>query len=43
MRLFKLVLVLAVLGFAALTGFAYFGDMTPDSTTVVEPVTLDAQ
>jgi len=41
-RLFKLILVLAVLGFVALVGYAYLGDLSPTSEDVSEPVTLDA-
>lgn len=41
-RLIKLVLVLVVLGFAGLVGYAYFGNMAPDSAEVKVPVTLNA-
>ena len=38
----KTVLLLAVLGFAALAGYAYLGDMDPPQAEVMKPVTLDA-
>ena len=41
-RLLKLVVVLGVLGFAALVGYAYLGDLTPATGEVRQPVTLDA-
>lgn len=40
LRLLKFILVLAVLGFLGLTGFAYLGDLTPDVEQVTAPVTL---
>lgn len=40
MRLIKALLVLAVLGFAALSGYAYLGEFTPPDSTVTTPVTL---
>ncbi len=40
-RLLKGIIVLLVLGFAALTAFAYLGDLAPDQTEVRQPVTLD--
>lgn len=40
MRLIKALLVLAVLGFAAIAGFAYFGEFTPDADTHTAPVAL---
>ncbi|RRH76414.1 hypothetical protein [Falsigemmobacter faecalis] len=40
MRLIKVLLVLIVLGFAGLTGFAYFGDMTPEPAQVSQPLDL---
>lgn len=42
-RLFKFVAVLAVLGFVALAGFAYLGDLSPDRQERRVPVALDAQ
>lgn len=41
-RLLKLVVVLGVLGFVALAGYAYLGDLTPVPQDVRQPVTLDA-
>ncbi len=41
-RIIKLVLVLAVLGFAGLTGYAYLADLAPAQTEVKLPVTLNA-
>lgn len=38
----KAVLLLAVLGFVALAGYAYLGDMAPPQAEVSQPVTLDA-
>jgi hypothetical protein len=40
-RLLKLVVVLVVLGFAALVGYAYLGDLTPATEEIRQPVTLD--
>lgn len=40
-RFWKAVLMLLVLGFIGLVGFAYFGDMTPETRDVSQPVTLD--
>jgi hypothetical protein len=37
----KGVLVLAILGFLGLVGYAYLGDLTPDQTPVTKPVVLD--
>ena len=41
-RLLKLVVVLVVLGFVALVGYAYLGDLTPATEEIRQPVTLDA-
>ncbi|MGB4825663.1 MAG: hypothetical protein WBP18_00025 [Paracoccaceae bacterium] len=41
-RIIKAVLVLGVLGFAALTGYAYLGDLAPDQVEVRKPVVLNA-
>lgn len=41
-RLIKLVVVLALLGFIGLTGFAYLADLSPTQTEIRQPVTLDA-
>lgn len=40
-RIIKLVIVLGLIGFAALTVYAYLGDLAPDRTTVSDPVELD--
>ncbi len=42
-RLVKLVLLLLIAGFIGLTGYAYFGDLSPDQREVTQPVTLDAE
>ena len=42
-RVIKLVLALVVLGFIALTSYAYIADLTPASGEVTVPVTLDAE
>ncbi len=41
-RLIKLLVVLVVLGFAALVGYAYLADLTPQNADVKIPVTLHA-
>lgn len=41
-RVIKAVLVLGVLGFVALVGYAYLVDMAPVSAIVKVPVTLHA-
>lgn len=41
-RLIKLIVLLAALGFAGLTGYAYFGDMAPAVQEIRQPVALDA-
>jgi hypothetical protein len=41
-RIFKLVFILALLGAAALVGYAYLADLEPEQTTVTLPVTLNA-
>lgn len=38
MRLIKVVLVLVILGFAALVGFAYLGNFTPADSPMNIPV-----
>ena len=40
-RLLKAILVLALLGFATLTGYAYLGDYAPEMREITRPVTLD--
>jgi hypothetical protein len=42
-RIIKAVLVLAVLGFIGLTGYAYLADLTPVQAPVSKPVVLDGQ
>ncbi len=41
-RVLKLLLFLGIVGFIALTGYAYLGDLAPEQSEIVEPVTLDA-
>lgn len=38
MRTIKIVAFLALAGFVALTGYAYFGDMSPPSAALVIPL-----
>jgi hypothetical protein len=40
-RFWKAILMLLVLGLIGLVGFAYFGDLTPETEDVSQPVTLD--
>ncbi|WP_264177056.1 hypothetical protein [Gemmobacter serpentinus] len=40
-RIIKLVLVLVVLGFIGLTGYAYLGDLQPPQAQVTKPVAVD--
>ncbi|MCI2393697.1 hypothetical protein MN186_04350 [Aliiroseovarius sp. N1F302] len=40
-RLIKLLLFLAIVGFIGLTGFAFFGDMEPRTAPQSSTVTLD--
>ncbi len=42
-RIWKAILVLVLLGVVGLVGFAYFGDLTPETRDVNEPVTLDVE
>ena len=42
MRLIKVTFYLAILGMAGLSGYAYFGDITPVQTEVRVPVILNA-
>ena len=42
-RLFKLLFFLAVLGFIALVGYAYLGDLSPVAQDRTQPVSLDGQ
>ena len=41
-RLFKAVLVLVVLGFAGLVGYAYLADLAPERAEIKVPVILNA-
>ncbi len=40
-RLLKLLVLLLVLGFIGMIGYAYLGDLTPEIKEVNQPVTLD--
>jgi hypothetical protein len=40
-RISKALLVLVILAVIGLVGFAYFGDLTPETRDVEAPVTLD--
>lgn len=42
-RLFRAILVLAVLGGFGLVGYAYLGDIAPEPRDIRVPVTLNAQ
>ena len=41
LRLLRLLFILAVLIGAAVIGYAYLGDLSPEQEDVSEPVTLD--
>jgi hypothetical protein len=41
LRLLRILLILAVVVGVAVVGYAYLGDLSPDQTSVSEPVTLD--
>jgi hypothetical protein len=41
-RIIKAVLALAVVAFAALTGYAYLADLSPEQAEVTKPVVLNA-
>lgn len=41
LRLLRILFVLAVLIGAAVIGYAYLGDLSPDQSEVSQPVTLD--
>ena len=41
LRLLRILFVLAVLVGAAVVGYAYLGDLSPDQSDVSQPVTLD--
>jgi hypothetical protein len=40
-RIIKGVAVLVLLGFIGLTGYAYFGNLTPEQRSVTKPVVLE--
>jgi hypothetical protein len=40
-RLIKALVVLILIGMAALTGYAYLGDYAPQTREISQPVTLD--
>ncbi len=39
--LLKIIIVVALLAFVGLAGFAYLGDLTPDQTETTVPVVID--
>lgn len=41
-RLLKLVVMLVLLAFAGLAGYAYLGDLAPGTQEIRQPVSLDA-
>lgn len=42
-RLFKFLIFLILFGFIGLIGFAYLGNLSPETNEVQIPVTLDAE
>ena len=42
-RLLKLLILLLVLSFIGLVGYAYLGDLSPEIKEVNQPVTLDVE
>ena len=40
-RLLKVLFFLLIIGFVALVGYAYLGDLSPQQTETSQPVTLD--
>jgi len=42
-RLLKFLILLLVLGFIGLVGYAYLGDLSPEIKEVNQPVTLDVE
>ena len=42
-RIIKAVLVLGILGFLGLTGYAYLGDIAPEQVEVRKPVVLSTE
>lgn len=43
LRILKIILLLAIIGFVGLAGYAYLGDMAPERSEVRTPVELDVQ
>lgn len=41
-RLFRLLVILVVLGFAGLVAYAYLGPLAPETEVIRQEVTLDA-
>lgn len=41
-RIIKLLILLVILGFIGLTGYAYLADLTPPQGEVTKPVVLNA-
>jgi hypothetical protein len=41
-RLFKALIILILIGFIGLVGFAYMGNLEPTQNEVTQPVILDA-
>lgn len=41
-RLFRFLVILALLGFAGLVGYAYLGPLAPETEVIRQEVTLDA-
>ncbi len=41
-RIIKALVLLVIIGFIGLTGYAYLGDMTPTQGEVTKPVVLNA-
>ena len=42
-RLIKFLIFLILFGFVGLIGFAYLGNLTPETNDIQVPVTLDAE
>ena len=42
-RLLKFLILLLLLGFIGLVGYAYLGDLSPEIKEVNQPVTLDVE
>ena len=43
LRIAKLLVILLILGFIGLLGYAYLGDLTPEQKEIRKPVVLDAE